>query len=69
MMDYSSGRAQESAIAVLQRSLGMLTQLQGGDPLPDFSPLATATRQAINTAVRKGLVFELSGFIEFGKAP
>ncbi len=65
MLEYASGRAQDGAATLLQRSLGTLLELRGGT-LPDIRPLVSTLRRVIGVTRRLGLLYETEGFLEYG---
>jgi hypothetical protein len=69
MLEYSSGKQMEGALKVMQRSFGMMMKGENKGRFPDLSAFANLLRDTIGTNLRKGLRFELEGFMAFGESP
>lgn len=68
ILEFVSGKQQESVTKVLQNSLSMLMSDEDGGGLPDFTPLGRVVRNSLGVTVRDGLVFDVEGFIRFRPA-
>ncbi|WFB37064.1 hypothetical protein P3T73_04735 [Kiritimatiellota bacterium B12222] len=64
-IEYVSAEQQNASIQVMQATLGMFQNENEDLELPDFSPLFNLIKQSMSVSVRKDLVFEIDGLIEF----
>lgn len=67
-LEYSNRKQQENAMKMVQSSLSMLQAENPDLVLPDLTSLVGFIKQSMSSSVRKGLVYEIEGFMEFSPA-
>jgi hypothetical protein len=67
-LEYTCGAQQKKAMQLLQSSLTMLQSENNDLEIPDLTVLAELIHQAIAVSVRKDLVFEIDGLMQFAPA-
>lgn len=64
-IEYTSAEQQQNAMKLLQSSLSMMQTENPGLEIPDLTVLADLIRQSMAVSVRKGLIYEINGLMQF----